>query len=66
MTRVPTTVARIGGWEDEWFAIVAAPVRVRFNDWRPLPWRCELCGEHKTATCQHEIAAAQAAATHQF
>ena len=23
------------------------PVRVRFVEWAPMPWRCELCGQHK-------------------
>jgi hypothetical protein len=60
--RVPTAVARLGGWEDEWFAIVSTPIRVRFVEWAPLPWRCEIDGKHPVATCEHELAAQAAAA----
>jgi hypothetical protein len=60
-TRVPTTVARIGGWADEFFAVVTVPIKVRFVEWAELPWRCESCGNHKTATCDHELAAEKAA-----
>ncbi len=56
------SVARLGGWEDDWFAVVATPVRVHYAEWAPMPWRCELCGRHKKPTCEHEHAAATAAA----
>ena len=64
--RLGVGVSRIGGWEREWYAVTLQPIRVRYVADTPQPWRCDQCGWHDLPTCPHEIAAATAAAQHEW
>ena len=62
--RVGTTVARIGGWPTEYYAVVQQPVLVRYNLDAPMPWRCEIHGRTAQPSCQHTLAAQAHARQH--